>query len=149
MTAQPASEPRADFRNPELSESERVESLIGCMTLKEKIDCLSTSPNLPRLGLRLSGHVEGLHGLSQGGPANWTPKRKVPTTIFPQSYGLGQTWDKELIRRVAAVEGFEARYIFQSPEYRQGALIIFSPNADLGRDPRWGRTEECFGEDPF
>lgn len=136
-------------RDTKRTEAERVAALIGLMTLKEKVACLSTDPKLPRLGLRLSGHVEGLHGLSQGGPANWTPKRKVPTTVFPQSYGLGATWDPELIQRVAAVEGFEARYIFQSPEYRQGALIVFAPNADMGRDPRWGRTEECYGEDPF
>lgn len=148
-TASGARSGGTSFRDAMKPEQERIEALIAELTLEEKIDCLSTTPAIPRLGLRLSGNVEGLHGLSQGGPANWTPKRKVPTTIFPQSYGLGQTWDKELIRKVAAIEGFEARYIFQSPEYRQGALIIFSPNADLGRDPRWGRTEECYGEDPF
>ena len=54
-----------------------------------------------------------------------------------------------LLRQVANVEGYEARYIFQSSKYHQGGIVIRSPNADLGRDPRWGRTEECYGEDPY
>lgn len=137
------------FRDPNLSEDERLRDLIAQLTVDEKIACLGTNPSVPRLGIRASGHVEGLHGLSQGGPANWTPRRKVPTTIFPQSYGLGATWDPDLIRKVGAVEGFECRYIFQSDKYRQAGIVVRAPNADLGRDPRWGRTEECFGEDPF
>ena len=47
------------------------------------------------------------------------------------------------------MEGYEARYIFQSGKYHQGGIVIRSPNADLGRDPRWGRTEECYGEDAY
>ncbi len=127
----------------------RIDALLGAMTLDEKVEALSTDPSVPRLGIRGSGHVEGLHGLAQGGPANWTPPRKVPTTTFPQAYGLGETWDPDLVRRIAEAESIEARYLFQSPEYRQGGLVVRAPNADLGRDPRWGRTEECYGEDPF
>jgi beta-glucosidase len=58
-----------------------------------------------------------------------------------------QRFRRQLFRK--AIEGYEARYIFQSSKYHQGGLVIRSPNADLGRDPRWGRTEECYGEDPY
>ena len=119
------------------------------MTLDEKIACLSTNPSVPRLSIKGSPHVEGIHGLSQGGPANWRPKRIVPTTIFPQGIGMAETWDVAMLRQAGEIEGYEARYIFQSPKYSQGGIVIRSPNADLGRDPRWGRTEECYGEDPF
>mgnify|MGYP001798492862 CR=1 FL=1 len=54
-----------------------------------------------------------------------------------------------MIRTVAATEAYEARYIFQSEKYNTGALVIRAPNADIGRDPRWGRTEECYGEDAW
>ncbi|HEY8203586.1 MAG TPA: glycoside hydrolase family 3 C-terminal domain-containing protein [Pyrinomonadaceae bacterium] len=119
------------------------------MTLDEKIACLGTDPSVPRLGIRGSRHVEGIHGLAQGGPANWRPPRIVPTTIFPQGIGMAETWDVEMLRQAGEIEAYEARYIFQSPNYHQGGIVIRSPNADLGRDPRWGRTEECYGEDPF
>src|SRR6185295_5233770 len=52
-------------------------------------------------------------------------------------------------KQAGQVEGYEARYVFQSPKYHQGGIVIRSPNADIGRDPRWGRTEECYGEDAF
>lgn len=146
LIAAPPDEP---FRNPELPIERRLDDLLGRLTLDEKIRLFGRQPDLSRLGLRLTGHCEGIHGLSQGGLANWVPKRQVPTTIFPQGYGLGETWDEDLLRRIGRAEGTEARYIYQSPEYRQGALILLTPNADLGRDPRWGRTEECYGEDPF
>ncbi len=119
------------------------------MTLDEKIACLGTDPSVPRLGIRGSRHVEGIHGLAQGGPANWRPPRIIPTTIFPQGIGMAETWDVDMLRQAGEIEGYEARYIFQSPNYHQGGIVIRSPNADLGRDPRWGRTEECYGEDPF
>ena len=119
------------------------------MTLEEKVSCLSTNPSVPRLGIKGSGHIEGLHGVALGGPGGWGRRKLVTTTMFPQSYGLAETWDTSLIRRVAETEAYEARYIFQSEKYNAGALVIRAPNADLGRDPRWGRTEECYGEDAF
>jgi beta-glucosidase len=93
--------------------------------------------------------MEGLHGLAMDGVANWLPARRVQTTVFPQSYGLGETWDVEVLRSLGEVASTEMRYVWHHPDYRLGGLILFSPNADLGRDPRWGRTEECFGEDPW
>ncbi len=115
------------------------------MTLDEKISCLSTCPDLPRLGLTGTGHVEGLHGLALGGPGKWGKDDPIPTTTFPQALGMAQTWEPEVIRRAAEIEAIEARYAFH--HLRRGGLVVRAPNADLGRDPRWGRTEECYGED--
>jgi len=149
LTASPPSQYQYPFQNPALQIEERIDSIISLLTLDEKIACLGTDPSVPRLGIKGSHHVEGIHGLAQGGPANWRPKRIVPTTIFPQGIGMAETWDVDMLRQAGEIEGFEARYIFQSPRYGQGGIVIRSPNADMGRDPRWGRTEECYGEDPF
>jgi beta-glucosidase len=137
------------FQDPELPTEQRIDNIISLMTLEEKITCLGTNPSVPRLGIQGSGHVEGLHGLARGGPSNWGKRNPVTTTIFPQAIGLGETWDKQLVQQIAAAEGYEARYIFQNEKYVRGSLVIRAPNADLGRDPRWGRTEECYGEDPY
>jgi beta-glucosidase len=137
------------FQNPDLPVEERVNNIISLLTLDEKIACLGTNPSVPRLGIKGCGHLEGLHGLAQGGPGKWGRPSVIPTTTFPQAIGLAESWDPEIIQQAAAVEGYEARYIFQSSKYHQGALVIRAPNADLGRDPRWGRNEECFGEDPY
>ncbi|HJP94915.1 MAG TPA: glycoside hydrolase family 3 C-terminal domain-containing protein [Pyrinomonadaceae bacterium] len=137
------------FQNPDLPIEQRIDNILSLMTIDEKIECLDTNPSVPRLGIKASGHVEGIHGLTQGGPGKWGRPLTVPTTTFPQGIGLGETWDTELLKQVGAVEGYEARYVFQSPKYHQGGIVIRSPNADLGRDPRWGRTEECYGEDPY
>jgi beta-glucosidase len=103
------------FHNPNLQTEKRIDNLLSLMTLDEKIMCLSTNPSVPRLGVIGTGHVEGLHGLALGGPAAWGGKNKEPisTTTFPQAYGLGETWDVNLIQKVAQVEGYEARYAFQ------------------------------------
>ncbi len=137
------------FQNPNLDIEKRIDNIISLLTLDEKVSCLSTNPSVPRLGINGCGHIEGLHGVALGGPGGWGRRKLVTTTMFPQSYGLAETWDTALIRRVAEEEAYEARYIFQSEKYHTGALVIRAPNADLGRDPRWGRTEECYGEDPF
>jgi len=137
------------FQNPDLNVEKRIDNIISLLTLDEKISCLSTNPSVPRLGIKGSGHIEGLHGVALGGPGGWGRRKLVTTTTFPQSYGLAETWDTALIRKVAETEAYEARYIFRSEKYNTGALVIRAPNADLGRDPRWGRTEECSGEDAF
>ncbi|MCU4163485.1 glycoside hydrolase family 3 C-terminal domain-containing protein [Carboxylicivirga caseinilyticus] len=137
------------FKNPKLDTEKRIDNLLSLMTLDEKIVCLSTNPSVPRLGIEATGHVEGLHGLAMGEPGNWGRGNPVPTTTFPQSYGMGQTWDTTLMRQMGEIEGYEVRYMAQSPKYKRGGLVVRAPNADLGRDPRWGRTEECYGEDPF
>ena len=137
------------FADPDLPVEARVDDILSRMTLDEKVACLGTVPDVPRLGIWGTGHVEGLHGLAMGGPGGWGRPTVVPTTQFPQAIGLGETWDPDLIQRAAAVEGYETRYMAQSRRYRQGGLVVRAPNADLGRDIRWGRNEECYGEDPY
>ena len=140
------------FQDPGLPDEARLDNLISLMTLEEKIDNLSPMlPGVARLGVRGTRIVEGLHGLAWSGPANWAVKGKweAPTTTFPQAIGLGQMWDPELLERIADWEAYETRYLAQNSEFGTGGLIVLAPNADLGRDIRWGRTEECYGEDPF
>ena len=137
------------FQNPDLPMEERVSNIISLMTVEEKIACLGTNPSVPRLGIRGTSHVEGLHGLALGGPGGWGRPVPIPTTQFAQAIGMGETWDPELVRKAGGVEGYETRYIYQSEKTHRGGLVVRAPNADLGRDPRWGRTEETFGEDAF
>ncbi len=135
------------FNNTKLSDDERVDNLLSLLTLDEKIALLSTDLGVPRLGVPHCWQVEGLHGLSLSGPGK-ERRDTIPTTIFPQAYGLGETWDTDLIRRIASHVAEEARYYSQRGDGERGILVMRAPNADLARDPRWGRTEESFGEDP-
>jgi beta-glucosidase len=137
------------FQDVHLPAEERITDLLAHMTIDEKVGALSTNPSVPRLGVVGTGHVEGLHGLALGGPGGWEGKNLpvIPTTQFPQARGLGQTWDPVLIEQAAAVEGYETRYAYG--KYHRGGLVVRAPNADLSRDPRWGRSEESYGEDPF
>jgi beta-glucosidase len=139
------------FRDTSLSEEARLDNLISILTLDEKINCLSSRISIPRLDIKGTGSSEGLHGLAHSGPANWAVRGKGESvnTMFPQAIGLAMTWDPDLLQKVAAQEAYEARYLAQSAKYGRAGLIIFAPNADLGRDVRWGRTEECYGEDAF
>ena len=137
------------FQDPDRPVEERISDLVARMTLDEKVDCLANRAAVPRLGVKGSPHIEGYHGVAQGGPSNWGRRNPTATTQFPQAYGLGATWDPELVRKVASQEAQEARYLYQSAKYDRSGLIVRAPNADLARDPRWGRTEEVYGEDPF
>ena len=146
---------RYPFQNTSLTDNKRLDNLLSLMTIDEKVDALSTNLGVPRLGIGNTGQSEGLHGMALGGPGNWgdygskgIPKT-YPTTIFPQSYGLGETWDPELIQKVADIEATEIRYYTQNPKLKKGGMVMRAPNADLARDPRWGRTEESYGEDAF
>jgi beta-glucosidase len=136
------------FQNPDLPIEQRIDSILSLMTIEEKIAALSTNAGVPRLGIRGSGNTEGLHGVAQGGPSNWGQRNPAPTTQFPQAVGLAMSWDTALIRRAAAAEGMEARYLFQS-RYDRSGIVVWAPNADLARDIRWGRTEESYGEDAY
>lgn len=136
------------FNNPAINEEQRLDDLIARMTLDEKVDALGNNTQVPRLGIQASGSVEGLHGIVLGGPT-YGDRANTPTTGFPQAYGLGETWDTDLLHRVATYISTENRYLFQNAKYRKSGLIMWTPNVDLGRDPRWGRTEECYGEDAF
>lgn len=136
------------FNDPAVNEEQRLDDLIVRMTLDEKVDALGNNTQVPRLGIQASGSVEGLHGIVLGGPT-YGDRANTPTTGFPQAYGLGETWDTDLLHRVATYISTENRYLFQNAKYRKSGLIMWTPNVDLGRDPRWGRTEECYGEDAF
>jgi beta-glucosidase len=73
----------------------------------------------------------------------------MPSTQFPEGVGIGRTWNPSLVRQAGAVIGREARYAYENGTTPAAALILLTPNADLARDPRWGRTQESYGEDPF
>ena len=139
------------FRDSRLNEDQRIADLLGRLTLDEKVNLMSNHPKIARFNLVFSGQVEGLHGLALGGPGGWGPRGKqpLPTTTFPQEKGLGATWDPDLIKKIGDLEGHEARYYYQNPVFDFGGVVIRAPNADLSRDPRWGRTEESMGEDPY
>jgi beta-glucosidase len=139
------------FQDTRLNDDSRIKNLISLMTIDEKLNCLSTRIAVPRLGVKGTRTIEGLHGLAYSGPANWAVKgpKASPTTTFPQAIGLAQMWDPELLQRVADWQATEARFLAQNPRFGTAGLIVFAPNADMGRDIRWGRTEECYGEDPF
>jgi beta-glucosidase len=144
-TAQQSAQP---FRNPALPMEKRIDNLLSLMTLEEKIDCLGTKTGVPRLGVPSFGSSEGIHGVVQRGGGR--PERPVITTTqFPQPPGMGESWDPELVRQAGGVEGYEARFITQTEKYNRQMLMLWGPQADLARDPRWGRSEEVYGEDPF
>jgi len=124
----------------------RVTAVIAKMTLAEKVAYLRTSMDgdakLPN-----PGSSEALHGLVVRGFMGRGVE--IPTTSFGQVIGMGETWDPALIQRAGAAMGYEGRYITQSKKYARPTLVLWAPNADLVRDPRWGRNEESYGEDPF
>ncbi|GAA3721826.1 beta-glucosidase [Spinactinospora alkalitolerans] len=127
------------FRDPGLPLEERVADLLGRLTLDEKVSLLHQyQPAVPRLGIEpFRTGSEALHGVSWLGPA----------TVFPQSVGLGSTWDPELVERVGDAVGTEMRgYHAQDPA--ANGLNVWAPVVDPLRDPRWGRNEEGYSEDP-
>ncbi len=135
------------FDSPKLPTEERITNLLSLMTVEEKIDCLGTQTGVPRLGVPNIGASEGIHGVVQR--QAFMGRQPIPTTQFPQPPGMGATWDPALVRQAAGVEGYEARFITQTAKYDRQILMLWGPQADLDRDPRWGRSEEVYGEDPF
>ncbi len=142
-----AQQPGYPFSDPNLAAEKRIDNLLSLMTTAEKIDCLGTRTGVPRLGVPNIGSSEGIHGVVQRETRG--ALQPITTTQFPQPPGMGETWDPDLVRRAAAVQGYEARFITQTPKYNRQVLMLWGPQADLARDPRWGRTEEVYGEDPF
>jgi len=149
------------FQDPTLDAEKRIDNVLSLMTLDEKIASLGTSGvAVPRLGIRGTAIGEALSGVVLGGPMQTIlaafpdvpPEARTlptPTTQFPQGVGLGRTWDPDLVHQAGAVIGSEARYIFENGKNAKAFLVLLTPNADLARDPRWGRTQESYGEDPF
>ncbi len=135
------------FDDPSLPVEKRIDNLLSLMTVDEKIDCLGTQTGVPRLGVPNIGSSEGIHGVVQRDAR--FGRQPITTTQFPQPPGMGESWDPEMVRQAAGVEGYEARFISQTPQYNRQILMLWGPQSDLDRDPRWGRSEEVYGEDPF
>ena len=127
----------------------RIDNLLSLMTIDEKINVLGTNTGVPRLGVPSFGSSEGIHGVVQRGRTGRIQRSAITTTQFPQPPGMGETWNPDLVRQAGAVQGYEARFITQTPKYDRQILMLWGPQADLMRDPRWGRSEEVYGEDPF
>ena len=124
----------------------RVKDMISKFTLAEKVDQLMyNSPAIPRLDIpAYNWWSEALHGVGRSGVA----------TVFPQAIGLGSTFDPDLAFRVSTAISDEARAMFNAAVSRgnyqkYGGLTFWTPNINIFRDPRWGRGQETYGEDPF
>lgn len=135
--------------NSGLSEEERLQYLLQELTLDEKIACLGTgNPAIERLGIPAFGvGGEGAHGVQARHDQSYDKGEPVATTIFPNPIGMSASWDRELIKEAGIVVGTEARALYE--EGLHGSLSLWAPTVDMERDPRWGRTEEGYGEDPY
>jgi beta-glucosidase len=136
----------APYLDESRSFAERVDDLVGRMTLAEKVSQMKdVAPAIDRLGVpAYNWWNEALHGVARSGLA----------TVFPQAIGMAATWDTPLVFREATVISDEARakyqeYLRHDSHQRYQGLTFWSPNINLFRDPRWGRGQETYGEDPF
>ncbi|MBD2723119.1 glycoside hydrolase family 3 N-terminal domain-containing protein [Hymenobacter armeniacus] len=133
------------FRDPARPLEARVRDLIAQLTLEEKAQqMLDQSPAIPRLGIpAFSWWNEALHGVG----------RSAPATVFPEPIGLGATFDEDLARREGTAISDEARAVYNAAVAKNhyvkyGGLTFWTPNINIFRDPRWGRGQETYGEDP-
>ncbi|MBT1689170.1 glycoside hydrolase family 3 C-terminal domain-containing protein [Dawidia soli] len=134
------------FLDTALSIDQRVDDLVARMTLAEKIgQMVHDAPAIERLHIpRYNWWSEGLHGVARAGLA----------TVFPQAIGLGATWDPALMHAVSTAIADEARakhhhFARRDKRFIYQGLTLWSPNINIFRDPRWGRGQETYGEDPF
>jgi len=134
------------YSNATLSFEERVDDLVSRMTIEEKASQMgSQAPAIKRLGIpRYNWWNEALHGVARAGLA----------TVFPQPIGLASTWNPDLIHRMAEVISDEGRakyhdVVRRNPSGLYTGLTFWSPNINIFRDPRWGRGQETYGEDPY
>ncbi len=134
------------WQNLSLPFEQRAQDLVRRMTLEEKISqMMDRAPAIDRLGIpEYNWWNEGLHGVARSGLA----------TVFPQAIGFAATWDDSLVFRMATVISDEFRakhhdYERRGEHQRYQGLTVWSPNINLFRDPRWGRGQETYGEDPF
>jgi len=142
----PAPVKRYPFQNPSLPTAKRLDDLIGRMTLTEKVGQMRfTAPGIARLGIPpYNWWNEALHGVARAGVA----------TVFPQAIGLASTWDTSLHFQVATAVSDEARAKYNDAIAHGNhgiyyGLTFWSPNINIFRDPRWGRGQETYGEDPY
>jgi beta-glucosidase len=141
-----SAQPSEIYLDPSKSLENRVSDLIGRLTLEEKVrQMLHASPAIERLNIpAYNWWNEALHGVGRGGVA----------TVFPQAIGLGATFDEDLMFRISSAISDEARAMYNaavSKGYHQqyGGLTFWTPNINIFRDPRWGRGQETYGEDPY
>ena len=134
------------YKNPNLPVEQRVDDLVSRLTLEEKVAQMgNATPAIERLGVPAHDYWnEALHGVARSGTA----------TVFPQAIGLAATWDTKLMYAVADVISTEARakhheYARNGQFGRYQGLSMWSPNINIFRDPRWGRGQETYGEDPY
>jgi len=142
----PKKEYQYPFLNPELSIEQRVNDLVARMTLDEKIgQMMNAAPAIERLSIpEYNWWNECLHGVARAGLA----------TVFPQAIGLGATWDEDMMLRVSTAISDEARakhhdFVRNGKRLIYQGLTFWSPNINIFRDPRWGRGQETYGEDPY
>jgi len=138
--------PAPPYLNPSLSPERRADDLVSRLTLEEKVSqMMNAAPAIERLGIpEYEWWNEGLHGVARAGYA----------TVFPQAIGLAATWDMDLMYQVADVISTEARakhheFVRHNQHARYQGLTFWSPNINIFRDPRWGRGQETYGEDPY
>lgn len=135
--------------NEALCIEERLNYLIQELTLEEKIQCLTMrSPDIERLGIKsFTFGTEAAHGVEARRDQIFNKGVPINTTTFTQPIGMSGTWDKEVIAKAGRVVGTEARAIYN----KEGNtwLSCWAPTVDMERDPRWGRNEEGYGEDPY
>ncbi|GHT32515.1 beta-glucosidase [Bacteroidia bacterium] len=135
------------FQNPDLPIDERVDDLVSRLTIEEKISqMINDAPAIDRLGVpAYNWWNEILHGVARS---------PYPVTSFPQAIGMAATWDAESLNQMAVYASDEGRAIYNDSK-KKGKTGIFlgltywSPNINLFRDPRWGRGQETYGEDPY
>ena len=134
------------YLNTKLSPQERAHDLVSRMTLQEKAEQLEDyATAIPRLGVPdYQTWNEALHGIARAGYA----------TVFPQAIGMGATWDPAIVRHMGNIISDEARAKYNQAQREDNHRIFFgltfwSPNINIFRDPRWGRGQETYGEDPF
>src|SRR6266851_901617 len=138
--------PELPYKDPSLPIQKRVDDLVSRMTLEEKVSqMMNAAPAIKRLDLpEYEWWNEALHGVARAGYA----------TVFPQAIGLAATWDTDLTHQVADVISTEARakhheFFRNNQHARYQGLTFWSPNINIFRDPRWGRGQETYGEDPY
>ncbi|HEX3685528.1 MAG TPA: glycoside hydrolase family 3 C-terminal domain-containing protein [Bryobacteraceae bacterium] len=138
--------PKTKFENPDLTPEERAADLVSRMTLEEKVSQMqNAAAAIPRLGIpAYDWWNEALHGVARAGIA----------TVFPQAIGLAAAWDTDLHFRIADAISTEARAKYNDAvahdnHARYFGLTFWSPNINIFRDPRWGRGQETYGEDPY
>ncbi|MEU8659912.1 glycoside hydrolase family 3 protein, partial [Actinoplanes philippinensis] len=144
-------EPAHPFRDPSLPLATRLDDLLGRLTLDEKIALLHQyQPAIPRLGIGVfKSGTEALHGVAWSNDYyDNSAKIDATATVFPQAVGLASTWDPALIERVGSAVGDELRG-FHAQNPTTWGLNAWAPVVNLLRDPRWGRNEEGYSEDPL